>query len=394
MWPSAKAFGQIGSDAKLIGSDAAAQDSGPYIREPGLLLTVNADVVAIDIRGRIFVFGRIELETDALFQFGEEAIGSVPVLKKEILQSRLLAVLAKLVAGTEDLGYAACYWQHLFGPDKRIQSHSKMRLGGKTAADANGESGFCSAETLAREGGQADVVDLRIRAPDVAAGDGHFELAGQVVELGVAREMTIELESEGRRIVDFVGIETGKRAAGDSAGHVAASAGGSQAHAIELIKNVRQGLYRHPVQLNVLTHRNIGDSARILLRKVSDCVQLLRSEQTVGDANTHHEKLRRLPFAAHATGNPGSVALGVYAPGTEIRPEPLGRDGTEPIAGERADFVEVLPGILFPFEPLHLLRFGFLDFGHWSCLFRCKNRCKKKKPTCFRFWHVGFGILI
>ncbi len=237
-----KTLGQRGRDAKLIGSNAAAQNGGTDIRESRLLLSVNADVVAINIRGRIFVFGGIELETDALFQFGEETIGSVSVLKEEILQSSLFAVLAKLVAGTKNLGYAACYWQHLFGPDKRIQSNGKMWLGGKTAADANGESGFCSAETLAREGGEADVVDLRIRAPDVAAGDGHFELAGQVVELGVAREMTIELESEGRRIIDFVGIETSKRAARDSAGDVAASAGGSKAHAIEMIENVRQRL--------------------------------------------------------------------------------------------------------------------------------------------------------
>ena len=49
----------------------------------------------------------------------------------------------------------------------------------------------------------------------MAAGDGHFELAGQVVELGVAREMTIEFKGNRRRIVDFVGIETGQRAARD-----------------------------------------------------------------------------------------------------------------------------------------------------------------------------------
>ena len=125
-----KTLGQRGRDAKLIGSNAPAQDSGTDIGEPGLLLSVNANMVAINICGRIFVFGWIELETDALLEFGEEGIGSVSVLKEEILQSRLFAVLPKLVAGAKNLGDAACYRQHLFGPDKRIQSHGKMRLGG------------------------------------------------------------------------------------------------------------------------------------------------------------------------------------------------------------------------------------------------------------------------
>ena len=100
-------------------------------------------MVAIEhLREDFFVFGGIELETDALFQFGEEAIGSLSVLQEEILQPRLFAVLPKLFAVAKNLGDAACYWHHLFGPDERIQSHGKMGLGGKTAADANGESGF------------------------------------------------------------------------------------------------------------------------------------------------------------------------------------------------------------------------------------------------------------
>ncbi len=190
-----KTFGERGRGAKLIGRDAPAQDGGADIRESGLLLSVNTDVVAIDVGRRIFVFGRIELEADAIFEFGEETIRSViRALRNRYFRRACLRFCRKLVAGAKDLGYAARYCQHLFGPDERIQSHSKMRLGGKAAADANRESGFSSAKTFARNGGEADVVDLGIRAPDAAAGDGHLEFARKVVELGVAGKMAIKLQ--------------------------------------------------------------------------------------------------------------------------------------------------------------------------------------------------------
>jgi hypothetical protein len=44
--------------------------------------------------------------------------------------------------------------------------------------------------------GHADIVDLRIRAPDAASRDGDLELARQVVELGVPRQHAIRFQRE------------------------------------------------------------------------------------------------------------------------------------------------------------------------------------------------------
>ena len=63
-----------------------------------------------------------------------------------------------------------------------------MGLGGEAAADAEGVADLFVAVDLALDGGEGDVVDLRVGAPERAAGDGDLELAREVVELGVGGE--------------------------------------------------------------------------------------------------------------------------------------------------------------------------------------------------------------
>ena len=59
-----------------------------------------------------------------------------------------------------------------------------MRFVGESSADADGVADFVAAANR----GEADVVDLGIRAPDRAAGDGDFELARQIVKVVVGLE--------------------------------------------------------------------------------------------------------------------------------------------------------------------------------------------------------------
>ena len=54
----------------------------------------------------------------------------------------------------------------------------------------------------------------------------------------------------------------------------------------------------------------------------------MREQQAVGNADAHHEVRSGLPFAARAADDSGAVALRVDAPGTEVGPEPLRRDGS------------------------------------------------------------------
>ena len=53
----------------LLGSDSPAQYRCSDVAIAGLFLGVDADVIAIDIRGRIFGYGGIQLKSDALLQF-------------------------------------------------------------------------------------------------------------------------------------------------------------------------------------------------------------------------------------------------------------------------------------------------------------------------------------
>ena len=51
----------------------------------------------------------------------------------------------------------------------------------------------------------------------------------------------------------------------------------------------------------------------------------------------------------------------IDAPGTEVRGEPFRGNGRVAVAGESANFVEMVPGILGTLKTLGALGFGFLE---------------------------------
>ena len=63
---------EFGGLVKLIAAHAASENGGAHIAEAGLLLRVNADVIAINIIGHLLVDGGIELESNDRFEFREE----------------------------------------------------------------------------------------------------------------------------------------------------------------------------------------------------------------------------------------------------------------------------------------------------------------------------------
>src|SRR5262249_10827884 len=72
------------------------------------------------------------------------------------------------------------------------RTNAVRRVRGKAAANAQRKSDLLPTVACARCCREADVVDFRIGAPVAAAGDGHFELTRQVVELGVATECLVD----------------------------------------------------------------------------------------------------------------------------------------------------------------------------------------------------------
>ena len=174
-------------------------------------------------------------------------------------------------------------------------------------------------------------------------------------------------------------MDAGEGATGDVAGYVAASAGGGESDGIECLKNLWNGFDAEPVELNVLADGEIGDAIAVLGGKIGNGAELMASEESVGDADAHHEVRSGLPFSTGATDDAEAIALGVNAPRAEISAEPFGGYGIVALAGEVANFVEMIPGVFFALETLDALGFGFLGGGHLSQFLSTGNRSSGAK---------------
>src|SRR6185312_16665929 len=134
---------------------------------------------------------------------------------------------------------------------------------------------------LALDGGQGDIVDLRVGAPERAAGGGDLELARQVYEFGIAGEAACELLGQRAGIDQLMSVKTGERAAGDVAHHIAAGALGAESDLVERLLDLNNALQSEPVELDVLAGGDVGEVVGVLLRQLADEPQLLRGEQAV-----------------------------------------------------------------------------------------------------------------
>ena len=303
------------------------------------------------------------MKADAPLQFFLKAVRSPAMFEEQKLEPGALPVLAQHFALAENLGDALEDRDHLVTLHEGVEPDGQMRIGRQAAAHPQGETNFGISARAANRG-QADIIDFGIGAPHAASGDADFELARQIVEIGVAHEEVVGFERQRRGVADFVGIHPGQGAAGDVAGIVAARPLGGQTGAPQSIEQLGQVLDGDPVQLDILAHRQVGGSAGVFLGDVGDGSQLVRMEQAVGNADTHHEEGQRLPFPVFPADHAGAVALGVHTPPAEICAQPFRGDGIEAFAGELADVIQAFPGILLPLQPLHPLGLGF---GHCRC---------------------------
>src|SRR5208283_823334 len=250
------------------------------------------------------------------------------------------------------------------GAKSRRGRKSRVAAVGMTGKALNGCRLEAGATKRAEGGSEGDVVDFGIGAPVGAGGDGDFEFAREIVEIGIAGELLIDGESDGRDVGDFACVETGERAASDVAGDIAAGAGGAEADAVQLVEEVGEGFDADPVELDVLADGDVGNAIAVAIGEIGDGVELTAGEEAVGDAYAHHEEGNGATFTARAANDAEAVTLGVNAPGPEIGGEPFGRNGRVAAAGEIADGVEVQPGIHLALEALDALGLGFLEFGH------------------------------
>ena len=239
---------------------------------------------------------------------------------------------------------------------------AQIRRGEKSRVVPVGMTGLVRASTAG--GGQGDVVDFGVGAPLGAAGDGDFELAGEIVKVRIAGEFFIERKDDGGDIRDFVGIDASEGASSDVARDITAGASGGQANGVQTFENIGNGFDRNPMELNVLTDGNVGEAVAIFGGKISDGANLIAVEEAIGNANANHEERSGAAFAAGAAEDAQAITLGVNAPGTKIGGEPFSGNGGVTLAGEGANFVKMVPGIFFELEALDALGFAFFEFGH------------------------------
>ena len=326
-------------------------------RRPGLVATFN--LIAVGILGRILGHGPCQAEAEPTLELGLEAFDRPAVAQEQELQARLLAVLAEHAAVAEDLGDPADHGQHLVPADEGVEPEGEVGVGRQSAAHADREPHLVRLRVA--QGGESDVVDLGIRAPGPAARDRDLVLARQVVELGVAVEHPRRRLDERRGVDDLVGVDSCERAAGDVARVVAARSHRREADPPQGLEDLRQVLDPHPVELDVLPHREVGDAARVPLRQVRDRPDLVGDEPAVRDPDPHHEVREGPALSACAANGADTVALRVDPPPPEVRAKPLRRNRLETLAGEAPDLAERLPRVQLPLETLDPLCLGLLD---------------------------------
>ena len=241
-----------------------------------------------------------------------------------------------------------------------------MRIGRKAASDAYGVANFSSVAN----GGEADVVDLRIGAPRGAAGRRDFELARQVVELRICGRATrrspepmARRRSTHRRRPRRAGSRSRcaqrrrKRPLGESP--MASSA------------STTSGNDSMVSQCSWIFWRTVMSARLRAYLRVSEPIvaQLAGGEDAVGDADAHHEVVGRQTLAAFAAGRADAIALGVDAPPFEVGRGPFGHDAGSAFASEGAHFIERLPRVLLALKALDALSLGFFhcdSFRHFS----------------------------
>ena len=329
----AVAIREVGGDPQLVRREPASQHGDAHVAIARLPLRVDTDVVAICVVRRLVGHTGREGSAQTLLDRGLEAVGRPAVLEEQELEPGSLAVLPERVRVAEDLGDRAEDRQRLRLGHEGVEPDSKMGIGREPAADADGEADLTGRRVAHRR--EADVVDLGIGAPGSAPRDRDLELPRQVVERGVAVHELGRLHDERRGVDQLLGVETRHRAAGDIARDVAARAHGGHALKPERLEHVRQALERHPVELEILAHGDVGDAAAVPLGEVGDRPDLPRLEHAVGNADSHHQVPNRLALAALAPDRAHAVALRVDAPPAEVRAEPLGGHKSQPSRAKR-----------------------------------------------------------
>ena len=150
--------------------------------------------------------------------------------------------------------------QLFFGAEFR-QHFRLMRHGAQPAADKNGEAAHGLAIDLARLRQQAQVVHLDQAASVTgAAGEGHLELAAEVLHIVVVEQKLRHGVGIGADIKDFIVANAGQRASGDIAHRVATGFLRGDADSRQPPHQIGRVVDMHVVELDILARGDVQDA--------------------------------------------------------------------------------------------------------------------------------------
>src|SRR5262245_29350759 len=243
---AAEALGEVGDRDHLVAGDKAEVHGHADVAEPGLLLLVDADVIARRDRSGG--------EREVLERAAEPRLDALPhALRAGVVDNELEprlhprdAVAEVLAPDTRDAGE---HLDRLFFRDENAEVPREARHRRESAADPDGEA----LPALVEDADERDAVDLGGVAAIGAGGDRVLVLARQIDEIGVAVEDARRLLDHVRAVEELVSVEPLHRAAGDVPDGVSTASRGRQSRGIETPEHLWKSRELEPVQLDVLT---------------------------------------------------------------------------------------------------------------------------------------------
>ena len=145
-------------------------------------------------------------------------------------------------------------------------------------------------DALVDDADQRDAVDLRRVAAAGARRDRDLVLARQVRVLGVAVEELGRLVDDRPGVEQLLVVDAGDRAARDVADRVAAAAGRGEARGVEPVEDLRQRSELDPVQLDVLSGRQLAVAAAERVRDLPERAQAGRRDAAARELDPEHER--------------------------------------------------------------------------------------------------------
>ncbi len=174
-------------------------------------------------------------------------------------------------------------------------------------------------------------------------------LARQVRVLAIAVEECGRLRDMAGHVEQLVAVDAGHRASGDIAHHVAASAHGGEAGALETLENLGELVERDVMKLDVLPGRQLALIAAVFFGNLADRAQPRGRQDAARDLDAHHEGADFRLVVVHAEPlQPHDVLFGERLVGGRDQPVPLvGELGGEEVVLQALDGVALenqIPG--------------------------------------------------